>query len=162
MHGDENLRPDELMHYGRLGMKWGRHIYGQVKTARTNKKRKQNLAKARKAKIEKQKSAAERQKALDSGKIKAKDMTDAELKARTARLQAEKQYNDLMRDTKTVNKGKTFIKSAAMGPGKKIFFDTSVDLAAQTFKAVGADEINKHMRKYGFEGEIVFANNKRK
>lgn len=156
------MQNDELMHYGRQGMKWGQHIYSQIKTAKTNKRRRQNLEKARKAKVEKQKAAVERQKALDSGKIKAKDMTDAELKARTARLEAERDYNKLLKDTKTVNKGKAFIKSAAMGPGKKIFFDTSVDLAAQTFKAIGADEINKYMRRYGFEGEIVFANNKRK
>ena len=155
---------DELMHYGRKGMKWGEHIYGQVKTARTNRQRKKNLAKARKAKAEKYKTAEERQKALNSGKIKPKDMTDDELKDRIERLKSEQRYAELMNDAKqaNINKGKAFFKSAAMGPGKKIFFDTSVDIAAQTFKALGVKKVNEILNKKGFEGEIVFTNNKRK
>lgn len=155
---------DELMHYGRQGMKWGQHIYGQVKTASTNRRRKKNLAKARKAKAEKQKTDAERQKALRNRKIKPKDMTDDELKAQISRLESEKRYKDLVKDTKqaNVNKGKEFLKSAAMGPGKKILFDTTVDIAAQTFKAVGVKKVNEILNQKGFEGEIVYTNNKRK
>ena len=155
---------DELMHYGRQGMKWGQHIYGQVKTASTNRRRKKNLAKARKAKAEKYKTAEERKKAINAGKIKPKDMTDDELKDRIERLKSEQRYKELMNDAKqaNANKGKAFLKSAAMGPGKKILFDTTVDIAAQTFKAVGVKKVNEILNKKGFEGEIVFTNNKRK
>ena len=155
---------DELMHYGRKGMKWGEHIYGQVKTARTNRQRKKNLAKARKAKAEKYKTAEERKKAINAGKIKPKDMTDDELKDRIERLKSEQRYAELMNDAKqaNINKGKAFLKSAAMGPGKKILFDTTVDIAAQTFKAVGVKKVNEILNKKGFKGEIVFTNNKRK
>lgn len=153
---------DELMHYGRKGMKWGQNIYGRIKTARTNKKRRKNLERARAAKVAKQKAAAERKKLLDSGKLSAKQMTDEELKDRITRLEQEKRYKDLVRDTTTISKGKKYVSDFAKGPGKKIFFDTSVDLAAQTFKAVEADKINQFMRKYGYDGDVVFTNNKRK
>ena len=155
---------DELMHYGRKGMKWGEHIYGQVKTARTNRQRNKNLAKARKAKAEKYKTAEERKKAINAGKIKPKDMTDDELKDRIERLKNEQRYKELMNDTKQVNanKGKAFLKSAAMGPGKKIFFDTSVDIAAQTFKAIGVKKVNEILRKKGLGAEVVYTNNKKK
>lgn len=155
---------DELMHYGRQGMKWGQHIYGQVKTAKTNRRRKKNLAKARKAKAEKYKTAEERKKAINAGKIKPKDMTDDELKDRIERLKSEQRYKELMNDTKkaNANKGKEFLKSAAMGPGKKIFFDTSVDIAAQTFKALGVKKVNEILREKGLGAEVVYTNNKKK
>ena len=155
---------DELMHYGRQGMKWGQHIYGQVKTAKTNRRRKKNLAKARKAKAEKYKTAEERKKAINAGKIKPKDMTDDELKDRIERLKNQQRYKELMHDTKQVNanKGKAFLKSAAMGPGKKIFFDTTVDIAAQTFKAVGVKKVNEILREKGLGAEVVYTNNKKK
>lgn len=157
-----NDDPDELMHYGRQGMKWGQHIFGKIKTAKTNRKRKKNLERARAAKVAKQKAAVERKKLLDSGKLSAKQMTDDELSAQIRRLENEKRYKELVRDTTTISKGKKYASDFAKGPGKKIFVDTTVDLAAQTFKAVEADKINKFMRQYGFDGEIVFTNNKRK
>ena len=159
-----DLSEDELMHYGRVGMKWGQHIFGKVKAANTKHKRKKNLEKARQAKVEKAKAAAERQEAIRKGKIKTKDLTDDELRARTERLRAEKAYNDLKAETTKVNvsKGKKYLTDFAMGPGKKILWDTSVDLVAQSFKSVGADKTNKWLQEK-FPGiELVYANNKRK
>lgn len=146
-----DMSEDELMHYGRKGMKWYQNIYTKAKASSEHRKEKK-----------KAEAAAERQKRIDSGKIKPKDMTDDELRARKARLQAEKDVKDLEKQTKVANKGAEFIKSAAMGPGKKIFWDTSVDVAAQTFKTVEVDRVNKFMEKYGFGAEVVFTNNKRK
>lgn len=157
-----DLSEDELMHYGRLGMKWGQHIYGKAKAAKTNRKRKKNLEKARQAKVDKAKAAAERQEAIRKGKIKPKDMTDDELRARTERLRAEKTYKELSAETKVVSKGRKYITDFAMGPGKKIFWDTSVDLAAQSFKTIGADRINKMFEKHGYGDIVVYTNNKRK
>lgn len=158
------MNNDELMHYGRQGMKWGQHIYGKVKASNTNRRRNKNLAKARKAKAEKYKTAEERKKAINAGKIKPKDMTDDELKNRIERLKNEQRYKELVNDTKqaNANKGKEFLKSAAMGPGKKIFFDTSVDIAAQTFKALGVKKVNEILREKGLGAEVVYTNNKKK
>lgn len=148
----------ELMHYGRKGMKWGQHIFGKVQSANTKHKEK----KAEKAEKKKAEEAADRQKRIDSGKIKPKDMTDDELRARKERLQMERDVKELQSKTKVASKGAEFVKSAAMGPGKKIFWDTSVDVAAQTFKTVEVDRINKFMEEHGFGAEVVFTNNKRK
>lgn len=134
-----DMSEEELMHYGRKGMKWYQNIYSKAKTSSEKRKEKK-----------KAEAAAERQKRIDSGKIKPKDMTDDELRARKARLQAEKDVKDLEKQTKVANKGAEFVKKAAMGPGKKILWDTSVDLAAQTFKKVGAAKINELLHKAGF------------
>ena len=139
-----DLSEDELMHYGRKGMKWYQNIYTKAKTSSEHRKEKK-----------KAEAAAERQKRIDSGKIKPKDMTDDELRARKARLQAEKDVKELENKTKVLNKGAEFVKSAAMGPGKKILWDTSVDLAAQTFKKVGATKINELLRKAGFGDQDI-------
>lgn len=153
-----DLSEDELMHYGRKGMKWYQNIYTKAKTSSEHRKEK----KAEKEEVKKAEAAAERQKRIKEGKIKPKDMTDAELRARRERLQMERDVKDLEKKTKIANKGAEFIKSAAMGPGKKVFWDTSVDLAAQSFKSVGADKVNGWLQKKWPEIELVYANNKKK
>lgn len=153
-----DLAEDELMHYGRKGMKWYQNIYTKAKVSSDNHKAK----KAKKEEAKKAEAAADRQKRINEGKIKPKDMTDDELRARKQRLEMEKSVKDLEKQTKIANKGAEFVKSAAMGPGKKIFWDTSVDVAAQTFKTVEVDRVNKFMEEHGFGAEVVFTNNKRK
>lgn len=63
-------RQDELMHYGRLGMKWGQHIFTKAKESASNY-------------LERHKSV--------------KKMTDTELQARLNRARNEDQYKALMR-----------------------------------------------------------------
>ena len=126
---------DELMHYGRKGMKWGEHIYGQVKTARTNRQRKKNLAKARKAKAEKYKTAEERQKALNSGKIKPKDMTDQELQSAINHMQLEQRYSQL--NPKQVSLGKKYVK--------KVIDDVVVPSLTNTARQALEKELKKQL-----------------
>lgn len=66
---------DELTHYGRLGMKWGQHIFGKERYTRMTRKR--ALKKARKTRA---KNLAEKkeQKAL-ADEVRAKALTDPEL-----------------------------------------------------------------------------------
>lgn len=110
----EYYTSDELYHYGRVGMKWGQHIYGKVKAARTTRKRKAALVKARAAKTAKKVEAEKRKAELAKGKLSVNDMTDAELKSAVARLQMEKQYKELYSslNPKKVSAGKKFVDNA--------------------------------------------------
>lgn len=122
---------DELFHSGIKGMKWGfrrfqnsdgsltpagRERYGSgksigqtIKDYKTVRRRKKNLAKARAAKVEKQKTAEERAKLIAKGKLRPKDMTQAELDARIARLESERRLKQLERETFEASKGKKFV-----------------------------------------------------
>lgn len=120
--------------------------------------KKKQLKKARDARAakkeaeEKAKVAAEqRKKDIASGKIKAKDMTDEELKAHTERLRAEKTYKQLQQETDTTSKaasiGKEFAKKmwdqaivpAATEAGKQIIKDKLIDAAK---KKTGVEEFD--------------------
>lgn len=92
----------------------------RISEHRTAVKRKNNLKKARAAREEKKRAAAEelakaeqRKKDIAAGKIKAKDMTESELKDRINRLNDEKRYNQLMEETghnsKIESYGKKFV-----------------------------------------------------
>ena len=113
-----------------------------------------------------------------------KDMTDAELSAKIERLKLEQKYEELLRGSvnNTSNnssnnsakgssnsdkkeKGKAFAKKYLSDAGKKIIWDTSVDLAAQTAKHLLAKQINNTIDARNTSGEridAVFSNNKRK
>lgn len=169
------MENNELYHYGILGMKWGirrtpSQLGHRIKERKAAKKRNENLAKARKARTE-------RQKALKSGKLKPKDMTPAELQKEIQRLQLEKQYMDLKRDTSTQNKGKTFTSKYGGQLVDKLVTNVGIDLVTQLAKSAGAkgvndlvDKINKNISenagKKGKENpnvlEKVAANNKKK
>lgn len=94
-------REDELMHYGRKGMKWYQNIYTKHKQSQLKKKRKKSLEKARKTKDINKKNAEVRAKKLKAGKIKIKDMTDDELKAFTNRINLEKDYKEAVSKNKS-------------------------------------------------------------
>lgn len=147
---------DELYHYGRKGMKWGQHIFGKIRAAKTAHKRKQNLEKARQAKIEKKKAADERKKKLEAGKIPAKKMTNEELQERINRLDLEKKYNELMRSSKEYSKGSRFLDKFSNSTIDKIAENSTADIVAQAVKVMTAKAVNA-----GFGSEVVFTNNKR-
>lgn len=111
---------DELYHYGRKGMKWGQHIYGKVKQASTKRKRRKSLEKARAAKVQKAKVAAENAKKPK----RLEDMTDDEIRSAINRLQMEKQYKQLMSEMnpQTVSRGKKAVND---------FLDRSVKPAVE-------------------------------
>lgn len=158
---------NELYHYGILGMKWGirrtpAQLGHRIKQRKVEKQRKENLAKARKAR-------AEHQKKLKSGKLKPKDMTDAELQKEIQRLQLEKQYMDLKRDTSSQNKGKTFASKYGSQLVDKLITNVGIDLVTQVAKSAGAkgiddviDKINAKIPEDKNKMESVYANNKKK
>lgn len=84
-------------------------------------------------------------------KKKIKDMSDEELKAAYNRLQMEKDYKDLLNQTRrsTISKGEKFIENVLTKAGE--------DLATQVAKHYGSKALNKVIGE-----EAIFSNNKKK
>ena len=172
---EEQRRTDDLYHYGIPGMRWGvrryqnkngsltsegkkrRSIGETVKTYRVAKKRKAALAKARETRAANKAAAIQREKDIKSGKIKAKDMTEAELKQRIDRLDLEKKYNDVMKNSKNSSRGNRFVEKFKDSTVDKLADNVGADLLTQVVKEMGARAINK-----GFKETIAYANNKKK
>ena len=96
-------------------------------------------------------------------------MTPAELQKEIQRLQLEKQYMDLQRDTSTQNKGKTFASKYGGQLVDKLVTNVGIDLVTQLAKSAGAKSVNELIRKINDripddkdKLESVYANNKRK
>lgn len=176
---------DELYHHGTKGMKWGirryqnkdgsltaagkkrRSLAETIRDYRTNKKRKASLEKARQTKAANKKAAEDRAKALAKGKIKAKNMTDAELKAKIARMELEKNYHELVSKTdKSVSaRGKRFVDKLLDSTIDKVADNAAADIVAQSVKVLLADKTNKLFDRKNADGdplEVVFTNNKKK
>lgn len=95
--------PESLEHYGRLGMKWGQHIFGKIQGAVKKYKNKQKMAKVRKAKAAKKKVAeaeakkkAAEEKAIANKKAKASKTPKGVLKNRE--LFSPEEVDDLIKD----------------------------------------------------------------
>lgn len=164
---------NELQHWGIKGMKWGVRRYqnadgsltlaGRYHQYKTRKKRRAAAEKARATKEANKAAAEQRAKDLAEGKIKAKDMTNEELTARKQRLQLEKDYNDLVRQTRHVNRGARFVDKVLDSSQDKMAETVVADLATQTVKTVGVKFINKMIKEYGLsDTDEVFTNNKKK
>lgn len=149
--------PDELYHYGRQGMKWGQHIFGGIKARRAAKRRAANLKKAREVRAANKKAAAERAEKVAAGKISAKNMTEAELKKRIERLELEKRYNDLRKDSNSNTKAKRFLDKFVDTTIDKVAENAAADVIAQSLKVLTTKGANKV-----FGEEVVFTNNKKK
>lgn len=139
-----------------------------------------------KAKMDKleelRKSNEERKKNLGEGKPKkepkpeppkmekksVKDMTDAELAARKARLQMEKDYKDLLKQTRgeSASKGKSFVENVLTRSGEAMTEQVLKHFAAKGLnKLIGETKRVKNEETGVWEDvlqEVVFANNKKK
>lgn len=158
---DANMPSEnELYHHGIKGMKWGvrryqnkdgsltaagqkRRSLGQVmKDHKTAKKRKAALAKARATKAKNAEEAAKRKKALESGKLSVKKMTDDEIKASIARLENEQKYKQKVLESSTWKRFTNKLVNEAVIPavtesGKEV---AKKFLTAKGMKALGLDE----------------------
>lgn len=145
---------DELQHHGTKGMKWGvrryqnkdgsltaagRVRYGAAKVGEAAKKVGSYVKAKRAEKVRK-----ERAKITSSRKL-----TDDELRERITRLQLEKNYQDLLKDTAGITKGQKFVGSILESSGK--------NLLGQVANHYGAKTLNKLIGE-----DVIFANNKKK
>ena len=136
---------DELYHYGRKGMKWG-----VIRTA----EQLGHIAKSAKSLYDsyKTKKRAKEEAVIAKKRSKItnpKRLTTEELNARIKRLQLEKDYNDLVKDTDSTRKGKNFVMDILESSGK--------NLLTQVTNHYGAKILNKAIGE-----DVIFANNKRK
>ena len=144
---------DELYHYGIKGMKWGIRrtaaqlghvIKDKAKKGYQAVKKASNIHKANKRAEEAAKIARQRAKITNPKKL-----TTEELNARIKRLQLEKTYKDLMKDTETAKRGKNFVMDVLETSGK--------NLLTQVGNHYGAKALNRAIGE-----DVIFANNKKK
>ena len=177
------MEHDELMHYGRKGMKWYQNIYTARKKYQTKRKRKQAVAKARETLQKKRaeetaakKREEEKQTILKKGsvddilKIK-KELSNEELESAISRIKLEQSLESLApkpaatdsgsgnapKGNKDVDKGKEAVNEFLKTSGKKILVDTAVDVGAQTVKYLMVNAVNKKIGE-----DVVYTNNKKK
>ena len=166
---------EELTHHGIKGQKWGirrfqnrdgsltadgkrrRSIGETVHDYRVSRKRKANLKKARETRAANKAAAEERAKLIKAGKIKPKDMTDAELNARIERLKLEKSYSDAIKDRKQIERAGRFSEKFKDSLTDKMAENVGADLLAQVAKHLGAKGLNQILG----DGAVA-SNNKKK
>lgn len=188
---EENIIYDEeLQHWGIKGQKWGVRKYqnkdgsltpagrkrygsltdavGAVKAAHIKAKRKKQLAAARKVAAEKKAAAEQRAKDIADGKISARKMTSEELQKQIDKLNLEKRYKQLMKETSpsadTVKAGQSFAKKMwndAIQPGlvtatKDVFGTIIKDQAKKQFGLTDneLDALNKEWSKLSVKQNI--------
>ena len=90
------IREDELMHYGRKGMKWGQSIFGKKRTPKSD-----DYVRAKQLK-----------------KKKLSQLSNAELKELNNRMQLESNYRNLKKQN--VSMGKKFVQDVLYESGKNL------------------------------------------
>lgn len=160
---------DELYHYGIKGMKWGvirtaaqlgHVIKDKAKKGYQTVKRASDIHKANKRAEEAAKIARQRAKITNPKKL-----TTEELNARIKRLQLEEDYNDLVKKTDRLRKGKEFVSHILESSGKNLLTQVANHYGAKGLNKL----INETVRETDDDGntrevlkEVIFANNKKK
>lgn len=166
---------EELTHHGIKGQRWGirrfqnrdgsltadgkrrRSIGETVHDYRVSRKRKANLKKARETRAANKAAADERAKLIKAGKIKPKDMTDAELKARIERINLEKSYKEAIKNNDNFELGSRFSDKFKTSLVDKMADNVGADLLSQVAKHLGAKGLNQILG----DGAVA-SNNKKK
>lgn len=160
---------DELYHYGIKGMKWGvirtaaqlgHVIKDKAKKGYQTVKKASDIHKANKRAEEAAKIARQRAKITNPKKL-----TTEELNARIKRLQLEEDYNDLVKKTDRMRKGKEFVSHILESSGKNLLTQVANHYGAKGLNKL----INETVRETDDDGntrevlkEVIFANNRKK
>lgn len=152
---------DELYHYGRLGMKWGQHIFGKSRStgsSRRSSSRKNNNRVSTNAKIYQQmtnesnatgskKSKSTKQKNSTKPEEKSvHDMTDDELRKRIDRLRLEQQYRQLVPAKVSLGRRvvNDVIKPATKDASKQILKEWMVKAGKEALGLSGGNNSNNN------------------
>ncbi len=137
--GEELYDPEDLgdylAHFGRKGMKWYQHIFGEFQSAAKYAKGKGNPAQ--------KKAPAKTEKSVSKPKEKKqnhKKMSNEELQKRIDRMSLEKQYLDLNKETRT--NGKRFVDTFL-----KTMEKTGFDILQQSLTQVGKKYVSNFLDK---------------
>lgn len=170
-----HCKDDELMHYGRKGMKWGQHIFTKAKSYGSAKRKEMQLNKARKEKAKTREAALKRAEKIKSGKMSPKKMTNKELEdfiaEKNKRKDLERQYKKLNSPTQKladikpeqVSKGKAATNAVLKTVGKEVLTPVAIDMGKQALRSMVAASANKGYfeTKLGKEYKL-YPNNKKK
>ena len=142
------LRDDELMHYGRKGMKWYQNIFTSGKKSGSKKRGDSDDDAGTPTKAKTKSSSTTKKKSV-------KEMSDTELSDAIRRLEMERRYRELT--PQQVSKGKAFTNSVV----NKMILPAAEDVGRQLVKTFLVDQVNKG---FGFDDEEhkVYTNNKKK
>ena len=155
---------DELYHYGRLGMKWYQHIFGDMDLrAKYNQVQKALKERGRQAQeVVKEKNRVKRElredRLLSTNPSKLRGLSEEEIRKRMARLKLEEEYRNLVNSVQgksNIEKGKNvsekFIeaygKEVAAGYGKKVGEQMGKEYMDKREKKLEAREKGKETRK---------------
>lgn len=168
------MENDILTHWGVKGMKWGVRRYQNsdgsltpagkkrysdgmnfVERAKAKKKAKQRAENLKKARAVK----AERKAQISKDKMSPKQMTDKEIQDRISRLELEKKYSALVKESRALQmpRGKKFIDKFLDSTTDRVADQVAADVVAQSIKVLLTKGANK-----AFGAEEVFTNNKKK
>lgn len=115
-----------LVHYGILGMKWGRRKSRANKSFQSSSKRL---------------TATSSSKKKAKKKVKIKELSDTELQKKINRLQMEKRYRDLKKDE--ISAGRKLVGDILMTSGKTVGVQVTTYAAGKIINKVMKDEVVK-------------------
>lgn len=164
------MEDNELYHYGRKGMKWYQNIFTKGELGRSRKKRDRTGNENDSPETSKSSSSS------SSSKKSIRDMTNEELKSKTDRYNAEKNYLDAQRayekalkeqysdlNPQKVSKGKELVKKYGSKVVDEVVVPAALDIGKQVLKSAMAKYANDRMKDKGMtEFYQVYTNNKKK
>ena len=143
--GEKFKMVNELYHYGIRGMRWGVRRYQNKDGTLTaaGKKRAAKLESKYEKVTGKKLNSSSETRSTSSVKKSIRDMSDDELRTKTARLQAERNYLDLQKQVsalnpKQVSKGRAFVDSLGKDVLKPVAIDAGKKLLGDYVKKQGA------------------------